>query len=189
MRAFENWNDVKPMLGGESQRLPAGGYVCRINSATETISKTQKRMLEVKFDIAEGDYKDYYMNKYKNSKPKNDTDIIKWKGMYYIVLEGENAEARLKGFITVLEESNPSFIWDWDESKLRGLLFGGVFGEEEFEGDTGVITTTKLSFVRNIEAIRKGDYKIPAPKLLEKANAPFSGSTNNNSVTDDDLPF
>lgn len=189
MRAFENWNEVKPILGGESQRLPAGGYVCRVNSATETISKTQKRMLEIRFDIAEGDYKDYYMNKYKNSKPRSDSEPIKWKGTYYIVLEGENADGRLKGFITVLEESNPSFKWDWDETKLRGLLFGGVFGEEEFEANTGVIPVTKLSFVRNVETIRKGDYKIPAIKLLEKANAPFSGTTNNSGVTDDDLPF
>lgn len=188
MKAFENWDKVTPMYGGESNQLPAGGYVCRVKVAEETMSKSGKRMLEVRFDIAEGEYTEYYMEKYKKMKPKSETEPIKWPGTYYIVLEGENADARFKAFIETLEESNMNFKWDWDEKKLNGLLFGGIFGEEEFKGDRGVAKTTRLRYVRPAGLIRVGDYQIPEPKLL--ANSPFIPGENN-QVTDDadELPF
>lgn len=191
MKAISNWNEVQPIMGGESQALPAGGYVCKINVVEETTSKAGKEMLAIRFDIAEGDYKEYYKDKYMNSTPKNDSEPIKWKGMYYIVLEGENWEGRFKGFITALEQSNPGFEWsrcNWDTSKLVGLLFGGLFREEEFEGDRGVGKTTKLCWVRSASEIRNGEFEIPAPKPLSTTNAPFIPGENN-QVFDDDLPF
>lgn len=192
MKPISNYNDVQPIMGGESQALPAGGYVCKINFVEETKTKeTNKDMLAIRFDIAEGDYKEYYKEKYMNSTPKNDSEPIKWKGMYYIVLEGDNWEGRFKGFITALEESNPGFQWsmcNWDTSRLVGLLFGGLFREEEFKGDRGIGKTTKLRWVRSAQEIRGGNFEIPVPKLLDNANAPFiPGETN--QVTDDDLPF
>lgn len=192
MKPISNWNDVQPIIAGETS-LPAGGYICRILAVKEEMSSTKKNMLVINFDIAEGDYKDYYMNKYKNSAPRNDSEPIKWKGKYYIVLEGDNWEGRFKGFITTLQESNPQFNWElcnWDTSKLTGLYFGGIFREEEFEGQNGVARNTKLYLVRSVDTIRKNDFKIPEPKLLESVNAPFTDNTNMTSkVTDDDLPF
>jgi len=188
MQAFQNWDKVAPMLDGEGNKLPVGGYVCKIKFAQETTSKSGKRMLEVKFDIAEGQYTDFYMEKYKKSKPKSDTEPIKWPAIHYIVLEGDYADARFKGFIQCIEESNPNYKWNWDENTLNNLLFGGVFGEEEFKGDRGIGKTTKLRYVKNVEAIRTGDYQIPEPKLYEEASSPFTNNylTTNN---DDDLPF
>ena len=192
MKPINNWNEVQPIMGGESQALPAGGYVCRVTAVKEDVSKaSNKEMLVVNFDIAEGDYKDYYMNKYKNSTPKNDMEPIKWKGVYYITLEGENWEGRFKGFITALEQSNSGFQWNtcnWDTNRLVGLLFGGLFREEEFEGDRGVGKTTKLCWVRSAQEIREGNFEVPAPKPLNSANAPFIPGENN-QVFDDDLPF
>lgn len=37
-----------------------------------------------------------------------------------------------KGVLTSLEESNPGFRWNWDESTLVGKKVGGVFGREQF---------------------------------------------------------
>ena len=187
MQAFNNWDKVTPMMDGESNRLPVGGYVCVIKVAKETTSKSGKRMLEVRFDIAEGEFVNYYMDKYKNSKPKSDTEPIKWPGIYYIVLEGDYADARFKGFITCLEKSNPNFKWNWDEATLSGLYFGGIFGEEEFKGDRGIGKTTKLRFVRDVDSIRVGDYQVPEPKLYEEAASPFTNFNSTDST--DELPF
>lgn len=188
MEAFQNWDKVTPMMDGEGNKLPAGGYICRIKSAEETTSKAGNRMLEIRFDIAEGQYADYYLNKYKNSKPKSDSEPIRWQGTHYIVLEGDYADAKFKGFITALEESNPGFTWNWDEKTLSNLLFGGIFGIEEFKGERGIGKTTKLRYVRSTEYIRNGEYQIPEPKLYEEAVAPFT-NFNTTGVQDDDLPF
>lgn len=187
MKAFDNWEKVTPMMDGEGNKLPAGGYICRIKSAEETTSKSGKKMLEVRFDIAEGQYAGYYMEKYKKAKPKNDSESVRWQGTHYIVLEGEYADARFKGFISALEESNPNFQWNWDENSLSNLLFGGIFGEEEFKGDRGIGKTTKLRYVRNVECIRTGDYQIPEPKLYEEPVGPFTNFNSND--TEDSLPF
>lgn len=191
MKPINNWNEVQPIMGGESQALPAGGYVCRINAIEETKSKAGKEMLVIQFDIAEGEYKEYYKEKYMNSTPKNDMDSIKWKGMYYIVLEGDGWEGRFKGFITALEQSNPGFQWsmcNWDTNRLVGLLFGGLFREEEFQGDRGVGKTTKLCWIRSAQEIRNGEFEVPAPKLLANTEGPFIPG-NNNQDDSDDLPF
>ena len=191
MKPISNWNEVQPIMGGESQTLPAGGYVCKIKVIEETKSKAGKDMLAIRFDIAEGDYKEYYMEKYMNSTPKNDCEPIKWKGMYYLVLEGDSWEGRFKGFITALEQSNPGFQWNmcnWDINRLVGLLFGGIFREEEFKGDNGIGKTTKLCWVRSAQEIRDGRYEVPAPKLLENANAPFIPGKSNQDI-EDELPF
>lgn len=191
MKPISNYNEVQPIMGGESQALPAGGYVCKINFVEETTSKAGKEMLAIRFDIAEGDYKEYYKDRYMNSTPKNDSEPIKWKGMYYIVLEGENWEGRFKGFMTAIEQSNPGFQWsacNWDTSKLVGLLFGGLFREEEFEGDRGIGKTTKLCWIRSAQEIREGNFEVPAPKPLSTTNAPFIPGENN-QVFYDDLPF
>lgn len=190
MKPINNWNEVQPIMGGESQALPAGGYVCKINAVEETESKAGNAMLAIRFDIAEGDYKEYYKEKYMNATPRNDSEPIKWKGMYYIVLEGENWEGRFKGFITALEQSNPAFQWsmcNWDTNRLVGLLFGGLFREEEFQGDRGVGKTTKLCWIRSADEIRNGEFEIPQPKLLANTEGPFiPGDITQDS---DDLPW
>ena len=37
-----------------------------------------------------------------------------------------------KGFIKSVEESNPGYVWNWDESTLKGKKVGLILQEEEF---------------------------------------------------------
>lgn len=65
-----------------------------------------------------------------------------------------------------IESSNQGYKWDWNESSLRGKLFGGVFGEKEYEidGNTGFFTTMRYTCeVNNIDNI-----VLPKPLLLNK---------------------
>ena len=71
-----------------------------------------------------------------------------------------------KRFTTSVERSNEGYTWNWDELSLKGKMFGGVFGREEFLTKDGKLKfTTKCRFPRSIESIRKGDFTIPDDKL------------------------
>lgn len=184
----ENWDKV-PANYGDYKRVTAGGYVCKIIACQKEKSKTGKEMLVVNFDIAEGDFKDFYFEKYKNTpRNQNNPQEPKWGGKYYILLEGENYEGRLKAFITSVEESNIGYTWDWNEQNLKGKLFGGIFREEEFEYNGQILSNAKIWQVRSVATIRNGEFEVPrkkeyVPSTQEVATQMFQ------PITDDDLPF
>lgn len=176
--------DEAEALTGEFEVLEAGGYICKIINAKVEKSKTNKEMLVIAFDIAEGDHKDYFKKRFDN----NTSLDKKWStnGIYRQMLEGEKAVGYLKGLMTSLEASNSNFKWEWDESKLKGLSFGGIFGREQYEAFDGTLKfTTKLQFIRSVEKIKNRDFKIPDDKLLNKKQDEGEYIT----VNDDELPF
>lgn len=184
--------DEAQALTGEYETLEAGGYICKIIAAKEEKSKTNKKMLVLALDIAEGEKKDFFKKRFEENK-KNNTDPtkeIKWPagGTYRQMLEGDKSVGYLKGLMTSLENSNPNFKWDWDEKKLKNLKCGAIFGEEEYEKMDGSIgTTTKIKFIRTVEAIKEGKFKIPEiKKLIQKGEAFDDFATD---VQNDDLPF
>lgn len=149
-------------------------------------------MLVVNFEIAEGEYKGYYMDKYKNSIPKIDTDSIKWAGKYYLMLEGDKWQERFKGFITSIEESNEGFKWNaevGDEQSLKGKLFGGVFGEEEFVYNGEIKTNSRLRLIRSTKAIREGNFNIPKKKEVSSEAVDAVFDNNFVPTNDPNLPF
>lgn len=172
-------------LTGEFERLEAGGYICRIVNAKEETSKSGKRMLVIAIDIAEGDKKDFFRNRFT----KNANSDKKWPagGVYRQMLEGDKAVGYLKGLMTSLEASNTGFKWDWDEKKLKDLKCGAIFGEEEYEKlDGSVGTTTKVKFIRTAKAIQDGNFKVPELKKLPQKGEAFDSF---GTIADDDLPF
>lgn len=176
---IENWDKVEANFG-EGKRLKAGGYVCVVLAVKkEKSQKSGKEMLVINFDIASGEYKNFYMDKYKNA-PRDEKNPAepKWSGKYYIVLEGEGYEGRLKAFITSIEESNQGYTWDWNEESLRGKMFGGIFREEEFLYNGEVKTNAKLWQVRSVKTITEGNFEIPRKKEL----SPDETASNNASL-------
>ena len=192
MKPIENYDKAEAMTG-EFEILPTGGYVCKILGAEiATAQKSGNEMLVINFDICEGEKAGYYKRRYDEAVKAN-TDLtkpVKWPGVYRQMIQGENAAGYFKGLMTTLASSNNGFDWDkcnWDETKLIGLIFGGLFGREEYTKLDGTIgMATKIRYVRSVEKVRKGDYTIPADKLLKKDDEPFGNFT---PVTDDDLPF
>ena len=78
----------------------------------------------------------------------------------------EYTKQAFKRFITSVERSNEGYTWNWDEASLKGKMFGGVFGREEFLTSDGKLKfATKCRFPRSVESIRKGDFTIPEDKL------------------------
>lgn len=177
--------DEAQAITGEYEKLEAGGYICKIINAKEEISKSGKKMLVIALDIAEGDKKDFFRNRFiENSNPEK-----KWPagGIYRQMLEGEKSAGFLKGLMTSLEASNEGFKWNWDEKKLKDLKCGAIFGEEEYRKlDGSVGTSTKVKFIRTTKSIQEGNFKIPELKKLPEDGDAFENFTN---VYDDDLPF
>lgn len=185
---------------GEYEGLKAGGYICKVVSAKEEESRNGNRMLVVAFDIAEGDYKDFYKKRYDEAV-KNNKDVnykVKWpnNGVHRLMIEDKdgNCNKFFKGFITVIENSNENYNFKatkYDEKTLKDKLFGGVFGEEEYEKMSGDIgKTVKIRWIRNVASIEDGKYEIPEIKKLPKSQS--NSMFNEFDVTqesDDDLPF
>lgn len=178
---------------GEFETLSPGGYVCRIKQATESSTPNGAALLIILFDIDEGPHKGFYQRQFDRKKAAGQD--AKWTGAYRQLTEGKSLPF-FKGVITAIEDSNSGFKWDWNEVALKGKLFGGVFGEEEFlktNGDIGV--SVKCTQVRSVESVRKG-VEIPKRRTVktdsnqpalstEPVGAGFYGLNEN----DEDLPF
>lgn len=184
--------DTAQALTGEYEKLKPGGYICKIIAAKEEKSKSGNRMLTLALDIDEGENKGFFMKRWGELKKeqKEPNQEIKYPNaaVYHQMLEGnEKALGFLKGLMTSLEASNPSFKWEWDEKKLVGLKCGAIFGEEEYEKmDGSVGTACKVKFIRTTKCIEDENFKVPELKKLPAKGdaAEFSGAADN-----DDLPF
>lgn len=194
--ADKGYLDVPASIPGEIVTLPPGGYVCNIVNADILSSKAGNLMIVLCLDIAEGDFLHFF---------KNATDSVrkfdlkkKWhnSGIYrQLIFTSDNrVSSFFKGLLTCIENSNPSFhvnINNFEASDLCGLLCGFVFAAEEYEKRDGSIAErVVIKFPKAIEDIRRGNFKIPDTKKIEKTAAPtdkydFGGSP----VNDDDVPF
>ncbi|MBO5005416.1 MAG: hypothetical protein J6D03_09340, partial [Clostridia bacterium] len=102
---------------GEFETLPAGGYKCLIKKVVCEKSQNGKEFLKIGFDIAEGQYKDFYQRKFENDTREDK----KWSGIWVLFTEGYNpgtTNPKFKGLITSVEASNPNFKFNFDEQTL-----------------------------------------------------------------------
>jgi hypothetical protein len=180
MKKYEGYDSVEAFTG-EFEKLPPGGYICVILKVAVE-EKNYGHLMRIAFDIADGPHEGYYDRQFKRRKENNKD--ARWPGMFYQTIK-EDSLQYFKGFMTAIEASNPGFKWDWDEKKLAGKLFGGVFGEEEYLGnDNKVRTSVKCMYVRSVEQIKAG-VKVPDAKKLE----PYTQFGQEVTFTDDDIPF
>lgn len=188
MKELKGFKDAKAFT--EKETLPVGGYILGILDVNE-IEYSWGNVLEFKIEIAEGDYKNFYTNQYKNSQ----LDDKKYKGTYRLNIPADDGSEKdeltmkiFKSSIMAIEESNPGYHWDWNEKGLINKKVGAVFFEKEydFNGNNGFYTT--IHSLKPIQAIKEGKFKIPAPKLLNKNNN-FNPAGFAFAAQDDDLPF
>lgn len=183
----------------EQERLPIGGYVLKIMDAKE-VEQSWGSQLIISFDIAEGEYKDFFAKNYRTQQGEDK----KWKGVYRLNVpkddgsEQDNwAKTKFNTVVFNIEDSNPGYRWDWDERKLKGKLIGALFNNKEFAiGDKHGFYTNCHSLIL-VDKIRKGDYKIPDDTLLKSNSsggsvAPATDKDGFMSIPDgagEELPF
>ncbi len=186
--------------GGDFQRMPAGGYVARIQAVrTEgedgygnKINYPEDKMyVKLIYDIAEGDFAGKYSDEYWSGADKDygHQIFLSWKNM-----------GAFKGSVLAIEESNPGFdamaAFTADKWALFvGKQVGIVLGEEEYRANDGSVKT-RFTFPRlkSVQDIRDGKFRVPPLKKLDGGEqaAPSTApaqAANNSGVYDDDIPF
>lgn len=192
------WENVK--AAGEWRKLPPGGYIVEIISASCKESQSGYKYLDLEIEISEGEYKDYFrLDLYEQTGENR-----RYKGHYRTGLpENEKSAKFFKGMTTAVEESNPGYTWDWNEQSLVGKKVGCLFRDEEweYEGKTGMRTAAFA--MMSAEKVREGKFRAPEPKLLEgrqnysggsgqpgvDARPNPNGSSAWDAIGDDDIPF
>ena len=192
MKAF-NGLEIKKSVSA-SEPLPAGGYVAKIlNAKVEEYSWGE--VLVISFDIAEGEYKDFFSKQYK----ENTREDKKWKGNFRLTVPQESnqyfdSQKRTFGnAIWSIEESNPSFRWAWDENALKGKMVGVLFRNYEYDVDGRQGWSTECCTFVSVEDVRTGNFKQPKDKPLRNKTANNDKDIESNFSTLDDvesgLPF
>lgn len=183
-----DWDTATAEIGGGGGRLPLANYICYIVAAGPYTSKKGNEMLRIAWDVAEGEYKDFYNKKF-NADKKNYGKEAKWKsaGIYYISL-GEGSTGRLKGFAKCLEDSNPGYHWDFDDTKLGGLKFAGQMSGENKSYNGHAYLEVKLANVYPV-----GSFDEMPDAFMREGNQ--NGGQNDNpfaegsNIPDSDIPF
>lgn len=171
IKKFNDYDDIQVFEGGAA--LEPGGYELKIiNTKVETFTNCE--ILKVAFDIVNHEkYSGFYAQRFNAAKLQNAN--AKWSGVFDVFIPKDDGtendgytKQAFKRFVTSVERSNEGYTWNWDETSLKGKMFGGIFGREEFVTNDGKLKfATKCRFPRSIESIRSGDFKIPEDKLLK----------------------
>lgn len=202
IRKPNNWNEVKEFT--DRPKLPLGAYVCKVKRAVVQ-STDYGDQLCILFDIAEGEFKDFFKVDFDSSTVENK----KWKGVLRQFIprddgseKDEWTKSSFKGMITSFEKSNPGYQWNWDESSLAGKTIGILFRNEEWEYDGKTGWAVRPFRAISIDSVRSNDFMLPKDKPLKNkapATAGYQASAYNNygsfgdytELTDDngELPF
>lgn len=189
---------MKPILGWEqaaaytdgAERVPAGGHVCRIVTArVETLTNGSEK-LSIALEIADGTPLDGIFRRQYTAKSSGNP-AAKWPCVFSTFLLGTDGLCNpwFKGLIKCIEESNPGYVWAWDETTLKGRVVGMIFREEEFlASDSSVKTATRPAFARSVARIREG-VEIPEIKRLPQTGYTPQMPAGFTEVQDEELPF
>ena len=201
MEKIENWETIEAKGMEDFKALPIGAYECVIKDARINHNDlTGKNTFKVSIDIASGEFKDYFLNRYKN----NTNEDKKWdnNAVRYLAYEGENV-SYFKGFITCIENSNVGYKWDWDESKLKDKKICGVFQYEEYEKQDGSkAVKVRLNKFRSLDKMKEANDNLNDNVRLLNGNymsiddynertfeKEQTSNINGIEITPDDLPF
>lgn len=174
---------------GESNRLPAGAYICAIRQVKDF---PDKEYLKVTYDIVKGEYAGYY------DKLRADHPDWGWVGAYTKSYK-QKALPMFKRFCSAVSKSNGNYVFDGgnvnaDETTLTGKLLGLVLRDEEYYGNDGE-KKTRLTVFREFPADKLASQKVSDVKRLEDdgATPQAAGSASNDFMNvpdgDDGLPF
>lgn len=186
MRPYSGFN-AEPAK--TSEPLPAGGYVAKVLKVEIQHNDWGDRLL-IAFDIIEGDHKGHFSEQYKNQTGEDK----RWKGMLRQSIPKDDGSEKdgwskrsFNNLIWAFEDSNPGFHWDWDETKLKGKVFGALFRNKEWKMNGRTGWSTECCAATGAEAIRTGRFSVPKDKPL--ANKPAQAAFEPINEDDGELPW
>lgn len=171
----ENWKEIQSLEDGEFGQLPADGYVCVVTDAQAKQSQfTQKPMLVLTLDIAEGKYARFFQNgKYP---PK----------LFKVVFDNNgHVSPYFKRLLEQFEQSNVQFKIErhFNEKELLNLKIGVIFRAEEFlNADNKVKIAVNPFRTTTTEKIRNKEFEVPPLKKIESVNEATKKKDGNDST-------
>ena len=193
MKQFSKFETAQIKTGSVFDPLPKGAYVIKVIGAKEEPNKSgEGSHIKVAFDIAEGEYKDFYKNQFNASADED--KHWPYDGIYNLAAPDDNSPQwmidNFGTFIAALEDSNNGYHWDWDESKWEGKVLGALFHIEQNEKDGNVYDHTRPKWFRNAQSVRDGKFgRLPKDKLIEKASNDSGFMNIPDSSAKDEIPF
>jgi len=164
-----NYDEVQVNL--DFERLELGGHKGIIKNVSEYTSQISgNTSLKVEVDTDSTDKQPGYFQKQYDNDTRSDKKWSTGATKYVSLKEDENCVKMLKSFITSVENSNPSFTYDWnkDVDQLKGKKVGLVFGLEEYQNQEGKLkTATKLNQFRSLDKV--DHVSIPKVRLVSGA--------------------
>lgn len=196
MKQFNGYEEAK-VKTGSFEMLPKGAYVLKILNVSEKANKKKGSRFDIAFDIAEGEYKDFYQNLFKKNKEQKEDAKYPNDAIYRLNIPEDDSEDwqkdNFKTFTNALEASNKDYHWDWDETKWKGKIIGGLFHIEQSEYEGKIYDHTRLRFVRPAADIRDNSYgSLPQDKLISGATSNTEadqGFVNVPEGNPDEIPF
>lgn len=174
MRKIDDFANVKE--AGDNRSLPVGGYICSIWSVEDV---PDKEYLKIEYDIVEGEWKNYGVEV---------TERAGFNPLRFVRSYKQSALGFFKRMISAIEKSNPGYHWDWDERSLIGKKFGAVLGEEQYQKRNGNIgTRIYLDREVTVDAIRHGEFKVPALKTLPGHEPTPAPQKDRSEMTDEEI--
>lgn len=188
MRAFTDYESTQEYM--ESVKLPAGAYEVTIKRAEDT-----DKALCILFDISDGDFKNYFVDKFASDK-RNYPENAKYKGVLRLWYENggeydESTKSRRKTVLKLIKEENKlnvDYSKEWDGNVLKGAKIGMIFRDQEYDYNGRRGFTAQPYGVISLDALKSGKYTIPEPKRLKGSVQTDTGSFVD-MPADDDLPF
>lgn len=161
MKAFKGYEESRERAKfTATSKLPVGAYIVKILDVDYQEGQGDySDRINLEFDISEGDYAGFFAKQYD----ENTNEDKKWKGKTSIYVpkdDGSEKDGWTKNtfakWTAALEESNPKYIWDWDEKKWIDKKLGIVFGETGTVINGREITYTEARFPVSVEVVKSG---------------------------------
>ena len=156
----EAMNTAYPML-------PAGPYIGKI-FATKIDGEEPNQSLILRLDITEGEHTGYFKAKYEHDKAGGGRFEPKYRGDYKLRIPHpqsgsqypESDKRKFNDTIWRIEQSNPGYRFDGDETKLAGKTIGisiqeGTYNDKPF---------TAVGRLEIVDDVRKGLVKVMNPR-------------------------
>lgn len=185
MKRIKNFGNVQASTDSY-KKLGPGGYVCKIKKVEDV---PEKQYLRIEFDIAEGEYTNYFADRQEWLAEKCGNDSWPRDGVMYRSYK-ESALPMFKAFITAIDESSDTSYaeviedGDFNEQKLAGKRVGLVLREEENVWNGKLSIRLSVASVRSVQKIRDGDFSVPPLKKADGVQL-----VNLDDEDEGDLPF
>ena len=163
------FTNFKPAYsGGERMTLPPGVYEGHVLAAKLDPSANVPTLV-IQVEIDKGEYAGFFRRQYESQQ--SGQYAARYKGVYRVQLpDGADPkhdgwrQHQLEGVVWALEDGNPGYQWDWDESRLKGLKVGLNVRERDYYIDGRTGTMTEIGRLESVAAMNSPDEsKRPKP--------------------------